>query len=894
MKKNVGMLFLLVLAATSAFGQESTGNLQGRVLDAQRAAIAGAEVSISGPSLQGTRTLLTDGRGYFNALAIPVGQFTVKISHSVFRGITFENVPVRLGKTSSLGDILLVQKIQDAREIVVSAEKPVIDTISTAQGSNIESRMFESLPTARNFRSIIALTAQANSSFYGDEVNISGSTGLENAYYIDGINVTDPMRGATSSNLPYNFVKEIEIKIGGYEAEYGRALGGIVNVITHSGSNEFRGQVFGFFNNRGLAGTERQGRVLENVGNFATYDFGLSLGGPIVRDKLWFFAAYNPNFEDKDVEIPGLGFRTDRKRTHLFAGKLTWQISTKTNAEATLLGDPSRRDRIGTTYTGQIPVPSLVLNPDPWMGNIKQGGISLALNVRHIVNEKIFLEASLFHSSRDEDDVPATARGRSEPFYYDFLEGVLSGGYGRTWKDHTNRVGGKIKATFFFGNHTLKAGFEYEDNSDQQVFENMAGADGRTPSVVFHLADAFWFATWSQRHLKVHNRIPSVFFQDSWLVNERFRLNAGLRWEGQFLIGSDGKIAQRITDEWQPRLGFTYQVGEIGSQKIFGSYGRFYEQLPMMLSAFNHATATYYELYFDHNPLLDWSGAERFDLASSITPEVKGLKGQSFDEFTLGYERRIGNDFKIGIRGIYRNLNNVIEDAVDLASGIVVIGNPRQGALADLPKFTRTYMGLEVSIEKAFRRGVNFSASYTLSRNYGNYTGLFDSDSGWPNPNMGTFDLVEQVHNSTGLLPNDRTHVFKLFGSYAFPFGLSLGTFFSLQSGTPLNNFGAATTWPNHVIFLSQRGTAGRTPTLWDWNIRLAYDLGTVLKTKFHPRLFADIFHVFSRRSAVLQDQVRYFAVDENGAQTSPNDFYLTPIAYQPPMMARLGFELKF
>ena len=146
----------------------------------------------------------------------------------------------------------------------------MIDPSSTTVGLNLASETYEDLPLDRNFRSIVSLALQANTSYLGDEVNISGSTGMENAYFIDGINVTDPFKGATSTNLPYNFVREIEIKTGGYEAEYGRALGGIVNVITPSGGNDFHGQVFGFFTSHRFAGSYRPGVVGSDIDDFAT------------------------------------------------------------------------------------------------------------------------------------------------------------------------------------------------------------------------------------------------------------------------------------------------------------------------------------------------------------------------------------------------------------------------------------------------------------------------------------------------------------------------------------------------------------------------------------------------------------------------------------------------
>ena len=167
--------------------------------------------------------------------------------------MVFEGVTIRLGRTTSLGETRLEPQALELGEIVVTAERPLVDLASPASVTNLPSEQFEDLPTPRDFRSIVSLAPQANLSLLpGDEVNIAGGTGPENAYYLDGVNITDPRLGATSSNLPYNFVRELQVKAGGYEAEFGRASGGIIDVITHSGGNRFRGQVFGFFTGNGL------------------------------------------------------------------------------------------------------------------------------------------------------------------------------------------------------------------------------------------------------------------------------------------------------------------------------------------------------------------------------------------------------------------------------------------------------------------------------------------------------------------------------------------------------------------------------------------------------------------------------------------------------------------
>ena len=250
----VGILILtLCFAFSTTRSQNVRGNLEGRILNEERGPLPGVNVEINSPSLQGNRGTASDANGYFRFPALPVGTYLIRMKHIAYQEIRYKNIQIRLGKTTSLGEIQLESRTIEMRAVTVTNARPTIDPTSTTLGNNLAIDTIESLPVERNFRSIAALIPQANTSYLGDEVNISGSTGLENAYFIDGVNISAPYRGDTSTNLPYNFIREIEIKTGGYEAEYRSALGGVLNVVTQSGGNEFHGQVFGFYADNNLS-----------------------------------------------------------------------------------------------------------------------------------------------------------------------------------------------------------------------------------------------------------------------------------------------------------------------------------------------------------------------------------------------------------------------------------------------------------------------------------------------------------------------------------------------------------------------------------------------------------------------------------------------------------------
>ena len=278
-------LLLCLLTAATASAQEVSGAIEGRVVDERGEPIGNAQVTVIGPTLQGSRRTMTDPKGRLTLLSLPAGSYTVEIRRIGYSPVRIQSVPLHLGNTTSLGEVRLETRPVDLTQVDVSGAKPVIDPVSASTGTTIDSSRFLSLPAQRDFRALIPFVPQANASVYpGDGVNISGATGLENAFYVDGMNVT--VAGGASMSLPFNFVRDIQVATGGYEAEYGRALSGVINVVTPSGGNEFHGQAFGYFTGDALRTKPRLGVEETTPASSTQYDMGLSLSGPLQRDRL--------------------------------------------------------------------------------------------------------------------------------------------------------------------------------------------------------------------------------------------------------------------------------------------------------------------------------------------------------------------------------------------------------------------------------------------------------------------------------------------------------------------------------------------------------------------------------------------------------------------------------
>jgi hypothetical protein len=872
----------------TAAAQAATGRIEGLVLRPDALPAAEVRVTVLRPDLQLRREAQTDVRGLFRLSALPVGTYQVHLTLVGYRPVRVDSVTVRLDRTTALEVITLTSQALELGEIVVHAAPPLIDVSSAATAINLSAEQFRNLPTERNFRSIVKLVPQANASYYpGDEADVAGDTGPGNAYFLDGVNITDPKLGSTSSNLPYNFIREIQVKTGGYEAEFGRATGAVVDVITHSGSNHFGGQAFGFFSGSGLAAEPRFEVPGIKELAFSDYDVGGSLGGPILRDRLWFFAAYNPSFHRQGVDIHGPPVPDDYRVQHLFATKLTWLPSPRTDVVLTVHGDPSWHRDLGVALGADS-----VVNVDAGTVVIHEGGYVLSALIRQRLGGWAQAEVGASRFNRENNREAATLQGRTTPHYLDLATNTISGGIDGSNRDHAART--TVRGSFLavLGRHIAKVGVEYEDNflDEHNDHSVRPGSYGGT---ILRLNDTTWVWERGEGGGRFHNRIPTVYVQDSWKVRNRLTLNAGLRWDAQYLSHAAGAV-HNFTGEWQPRAGFIYQFGAPGTQKVTGSFGRFYEQILMdFLTGYAIDFGGASEEWFSHDPRLDPTGSDSVVSCCGPPASVRSdLAGQYFDEFTLGYERAIGGVLRAGVRGVYRTYRSVIEDVLDPTTQSVVIGNPGRGDLASAPRPRHTYTALVLTFEKPEGR-LNFLASYVLSRTYGNYEGLYSFTQQTVLPNDGlAFDLPSSYSRSTGLLPNDHPHVFKLSGSYGFDFGLTLGSAVAWRSGEPNSEYGFVP--PDSLFFVRRRGTAGRTPAVFDADLRIAYaPLGWRARA-IRPTFYVDLFQLGNRRTTIHTDQLHYQAVDDHGTPTDPSPRYGRGTLFTPPMSARLGVSVDF
>jgi outer membrane receptor protein involved in Fe transport len=282
---------------------DTTGAIQGTVTDQKDgSALAGVTVIATSPSLAQTQTAITDEKGTYKINDLPPGDYLVTFYYADIT-VDHANIHVGIGKATPV-----FQKINQAQaggEVVhVTATAPTIDPTSTTQGITIDKNYIKNIPVpGRTFEAALGAAAGSQGDAMG--TSFSGSSSLENQYYVDGVNTTNLTFGTVGSPVINDFIEEIEVITGGYNAEYGRATGGIVNVVTKSGSNEFKGSIFGYWQPGALTAAAKTTPInassIDLTSNTVyNADFGFELGGPIIKDKLWFFVGFAPQFGSVD------------------------------------------------------------------------------------------------------------------------------------------------------------------------------------------------------------------------------------------------------------------------------------------------------------------------------------------------------------------------------------------------------------------------------------------------------------------------------------------------------------------------------------------------------------------------------------------------------------------
>jgi outer membrane receptor protein involved in Fe transport len=401
MKKVFMFVLAMTLAmfATSAMAQSSTtGSIEGMVSDPNGAAVKGATVSVTSPNLISPQTATTGDDGRYQIPALPPGTYKVIVEASGFGKYEKDGVAVNLGRTSSVDPQL---GLGTATATVTVTGGAAVDVAANTTGTNVSTDQFSNFPTQRTVQGLYTIAPTVTRSGLRDatgrdrDPSVAGSSGPENNYILDGVNTTDPAFGGSGANLPFEFVQEVEIKTGAYGAEYGKSTGGIFNVITKSGTNEFHGDLFGYGTTKGLVRSVKNFSFTGSSANgFSETDLGGDIGGPIIKEKLWFFGAFNPQRRTNFYLTQTFFAPVQNKVTiPFYAGKLTYAINSKNTLTASTFGDFTKVD--GFLATGALNnVNGFGNDINAFVGRQETGGHNYAVRLNSTITNNFIAEFS--------------------------------------------------------------------------------------------------------------------------------------------------------------------------------------------------------------------------------------------------------------------------------------------------------------------------------------------------------------------------------------------------------------------------------------------------------------------------------------------------------------------
>jgi hypothetical protein len=939
----------MVAITSLATAQERFGQLTGTVTDQQGATVPGVTVTVTNTQSGEVRTFVTDANGVWMAPDLNPGRYTVTFELSGFSKVERPDITVQLGRTFDLDAQMRVGALSETVQVVAEAA-PLVDTRSTLIAHNVSAEEFDRLPKSRSFQSIAMTAPSVNQGEIEGGFQVNGASGAENSFTVDGMVTNSLVDGRSRQNTVFEYLQEVQVKTTGISAEYGGALGGVISAVTKSGGNVFRGEGHYFFLGSPLSAgppqrlnldpaDERTVRYIrDNENKDVQNELGGSLGGPIVRDRLFFFGSYSPRFRREDAVYnfsngsePG---ELKRDQTyHQAFGKVTYSAN-RMVASGGILFTPSRSTGSLPTYQGPGPnmvSSSLASNEVNRTRGFEQDQINLTGTVDITLANASLLQVrgGYFYDNYKDTGVPDTVSFTYQspamaalgipaslqgPIGTQNVQRILLNVFDKTTRGFVNV---DYNQTFTAGGiHTLKGGvgFQHTVNDVNKAYNGgeyvflwwdqdfvFQGNRGRGQYGYYEVNN---FGTQG----KAGGDITSLYVQDQWTLGTRLTLSLGVRTEREIIPSFQPQILENAIefgfgDKIAPRIGASYDVRGDGRLKLFGSYGRYYDWTKYELARGSYG-GDVWQTWYRSLDTLDIASLNRDNMPGRDLWVVPGgfrdrrvpnfdstdpdLKPMSQDSFSAGGEHQIGANAVFGVHFVHNDLIRTIEDigALD-ASGneIYVIGNPGEGLSTiqspsggtpigqAVPKPKRQYDALEFTYNRRLANNYFWSASYVLSRLYGNYSGIASSDEITP-PSSGfgsttaqqattsiarpggnanrDWDVDEQLWDAhgnldpRGRLATDRPHVVKVYGGYVLPFGTTLAANFYGGSGTPLTTY--VTTTNGTRVFVDGRGDMGRTPSLLRTDVLVSHELNVGGGRRLRAEL--NVLNVFNRQVA--------------------------------------------
>jgi hypothetical protein len=689
------ILALLLILTVPSLAQNSAtrGGIGGTVYDSSGAVMPGVTVTITGP--QGVYTLTTDAAGRYELDGQVPGSYKVVVEIPGFKKFISDHNQIVVDHSGNLDVHLALGAATDTVQVDAGAVQ--IDTETTSLNAPISDELYQSLPVARNVAAIFNLAPGVVSGGGTGTSNpsIGGATGLENLYLVDGVTITDQAFGglgtynryfgSLGSGVNLAFIKEVDVKTGAFEPKYGRADGGIVEIVTKTGSTNYHGALAAYLGPGSWYATRTQ---LSDFGYVNTiqarylsnpqYDVAAEMGGPVpgMKGKMFFFGAFDPTLVQDIARAPdgaplaAHGPYAYSTTTKSWAAKLTWQPLSVAQLELSTFGDPSKHNQIpGPTWTAGLAARNAesVGTAYNYGSRDSVARLSTSLSPTWTAIGVYTFNFNHFDQKPLHDNYQVSNR-TANPFVVSYI-GPYEPTKNNDWSINLETE----KRVHFLGEHTLSLGWGYDHTNflDKPTRtgalapvpgKNAAGQDlaslftsfkptavGKLTNAQFRLFNADASCTqctmynghrvylqqirgqYSGLNVASTGRYQQGWVNDSYQMNRYLTLNAGLRWEQQWYGGTLLKFL--FNDNWSPRLGFN--IDPFGNQKskIFFNYARY--QLVLPLDAAIRQLGNEQDDSFFFTPKADSSGNAVLDSLGTVIPVIdeahtlNGLPGKS-------------------------------------------------------------------------------------------------------------------------------------------------------------------------------------------------------------------------------------------------------------------------